>query len=245
MRRSPSTATQSRLRKQQRSVEIKVVTTLAHLNETRTSLLEPLRARLHCHRLRGRAYSWCVACDLQVRSDVPVGAGLSSSAALTVATWRVLAKAFSWTARATTTRTPGPARRDTKSSGHRAGLMDQLAVHCGNPGELIPIMCRPDPIGPPLPVPPLGGASGRWTAACGTPFRATRPTGRRGQRASWGCRYLRRDHGVQGSYLTEMGATGPRHEEKRAKQSVSRGAAERDDTGRNSLRTLRRIRRRT
>ncbi len=155
--------------------------------------------------------------DLRVRSDVPVGAGLSSSAALTVATWRVLAQAYSL--QLSPKRLARLAQRvEHEIVGAPCGLMDQLAVHCGTPGELVPIMCRPDLLGQPFPVP----SGWRFWAVDSGVRHSVRDDAYGTVRAAcfMGLQILRRDHGFRGQYLTEMGATGPRHAEKRAEQRV-------------------------
>lgn len=171
---------------------------------------------------------------LQVHSDVPVGAGLSSSAALTVAVWRVLAKAYSLDLE--------PQRLahlaqsvENEIVGAPCGIMDQLAVHCGKPGVLLPIMCRPDLVGPMLPIP----ANWRlWAVDSGVRHEVSGEAYATARAASFmGVQILRRRHGFLGSYLTEMGATGPRHEEKRARQSVLERLPKMT-TGRDFLRTF-------
>ena len=79
---------------------------------------------------------------IYVTSDVPLGAGLSSSAALVVATLRVLAKAYSLNFK--TLQLPKIAQRvENEIVGAPCGLMDQLASHHGNVGALLPISCQP------------------------------------------------------------------------------------------------------
>jgi L-arabinokinase len=79
---------------------------------------------------------------IYVTSDVPIGAGLSSSAALEVATLRVLAKAYNLTF--DPLQLPKLAQRvENEIVGAACGLMDQLASHHGVPGELLPISCQP------------------------------------------------------------------------------------------------------
>ncbi len=79
--------------------------------------------------------------DVSVASDVPLGSGLSSSAALEVAVLRALRAAFGWgiddveLARLAH-------RAEVEFVGARVGLMDQLASSCGVDGEALLIDCR-------------------------------------------------------------------------------------------------------
>ena len=91
--------------------------------------------------------------DVDVESDLPVGAGLSSSAALEVATLRALTELYGlrW---ANPLELPRLAQRvEHEVVGAPCGLMDQLAVHFGSPGTLLPITCRPAEVGPLLTLP--------------------------------------------------------------------------------------------
>lgn len=78
-----------------------------------------------------------------ITSDVPASMGVSSSAALEVATLRALERwagvSFEGTALA---RLGQRAENDVVAA--PCGLMDQLASAHGRPGELLPILCRPD-----------------------------------------------------------------------------------------------------
>ena len=92
--------------------------------------------------------------DVDVDSDVPVGAGLSSSAALEVATLRALTELYDlrW---ADSLELPRLAQRvEHDVVGAPCGLMDQLAVHLGTPSALLPIRCQPASVGAPIPLPP-------------------------------------------------------------------------------------------
>jgi galactokinase len=79
--------------------------------------------------------------DVRIESDVPIGAGLASSAALTVATARALSDAFGL----------GLDDREVALAAHRAesvelgigsGVMDQFAAALGREGEALLIDCR-------------------------------------------------------------------------------------------------------
>jgi L-arabinokinase len=90
--------------------------------------------------------------DVLVDSRVPVGKGVSSSAALEVATLRALADAYGL--RFDDTELPTLAQRvENRVVGAPCGLMDQLASHLGEPNKLLPILCQPDHLSPPFPIP--------------------------------------------------------------------------------------------
>ena len=77
-----------------------------------------------------------------VTSDIPIGAGLSSSAALEVATLRALSIAYKLNF--DKLQLPKLAQRvENEIVGAPCGLMDQLASHHGKQGELLPIICQP------------------------------------------------------------------------------------------------------
>ncbi len=112
-----------------------------------------------------------------VTSDVPVSMGVSSSAALEVATLRALEQwagfHFSGTELARLAQ-----RAENEIVGAPCGLMDQLASAHGQPGMLLPIRCRPDLVGGWLPLPSgvvvAGWPSGVAHAVSGSPYRTAR-----------------------------------------------------------------------
>jgi len=90
--------------------------------------------------------------EISVDSSVPSGKGLSSSAALEVATLRALGELF--TASFTGTDLAKLAQQaENEFVGAPCGLMDQLASHHGLPNAALPILCRPDTLGAPLTFP--------------------------------------------------------------------------------------------
>lgn len=90
--------------------------------------------------------------DIHVTSEVPAGKGVSSSAALEVATMRALVKAYGLQLEGT--ELPVLAQRaENLVVGAPCGLMDQLASHLGEPDKLLPILCQPDQTGELLPLP--------------------------------------------------------------------------------------------
>ena len=112
----------------------------------------PLRTRVHVERRAGAApeseYVAAVArvlgvsgFEARVESDVPIGAGLGSSSALTVAAARALSDAFGL----------GLDDREAALAAHRAesiemgigsGVMDQFAAALGREGEALLLDCR-------------------------------------------------------------------------------------------------------
>jgi galactokinase len=80
-----------------------------------------------------------------LRSDVPLGKGVSSSASVEVATMQALAKAFDLSFKGT--QLPVLAQRaENLVVGAPCGLMDQLSTYFGQEGRLLPILCQPDQV---------------------------------------------------------------------------------------------------
>jgi L-arabinokinase len=90
--------------------------------------------------------------NLNIRSTVPDGQGVSSSAALEIATLRAFNEAAGLGQSAIELARLGQ-RAENLIVGASCGLMDQLASACGQPGALLPILCRPDSLYDPLPLP--------------------------------------------------------------------------------------------
>jgi galactokinase len=115
--------------------------------------------------------------DFQVTSEVPISMGVSSSAALEVATLRALETAsghrFGGTELARLAQ-----RVENDIVGAPCGLMDQLASAHGAPGALLPILCRPDVLGEPVPLPEgvtaVGWPSGVKHAVSDSPYATAR-----------------------------------------------------------------------
>jgi galactokinase len=81
--------------------------------------------------------------DFIIRSAVPLGKGVSSSASLEIATMKALSKAFSLSFQ--NTELPMLAQQvENQVVGAPCGLMDQLASYFGVQGKLLPILCQPD-----------------------------------------------------------------------------------------------------
>ncbi len=123
--------------------------------------------------------------EVGVESNVPEGAGVSSSAALEIAVVRALS---AWSGLEI------PSRR-VASIGQRAehavvgapcGLMDQLTVAEGVPGKLLPILCRPDKVQRSLSLPPelgvMGWMSGVRHSVGASPYARARAAAFMGKR---------------------------------------------------------------
>jgi galactokinase len=81
--------------------------------------------------------------DILIQSDVPVGKGVSSSAALEVATLKALTELFN--IELIDTQLPKFAQKaENLVVGAPCGLMDQLASYFGDNNKLLPILCQPD-----------------------------------------------------------------------------------------------------
>jgi L-arabinokinase len=81
--------------------------------------------------------------DILIQSDVPVGKGVSSSAALEVATLKAITELFN--IELIDTQLPKFAQKaENLVVGAPCGLMDQLASYFGDNNKLLPILCQPD-----------------------------------------------------------------------------------------------------
>lgn len=90
--------------------------------------------------------------EFSVSSQVPQGMGVSSSAALEIATLRALNEFYG-----ADLGQPELARLGQRAEnlvvGAPCGIMDQLTSACGERGALLPILCRPDQLQEPVRVP--------------------------------------------------------------------------------------------
>lgn len=113
----------------------------------------------------------------KIESRVPTSMGVSSSAALEVATLRALeklsGKKFKGTALARLAQ-----RAENEIVGAPCGLMDQLASSNGVRGALLPILCRPDVLSAPVKLPAgviaVGWPSGVKHAVSASPYATAR-----------------------------------------------------------------------
>ncbi|MCC6415880.1 MAG: hypothetical protein IT582_08230 [Opitutaceae bacterium] len=132
-----------------------------------------------CFLLFCAAQRWRPRGGLQfvITSRVPESMGVSSSAALEVATLRALEKFAGKTFKGT-----GLARLAQRAEneivGAPCGLMDQLASANGVRGALLPILCRPDILGEPVKLPAgviaVGWPSGVKHAVSDSPYATAR-----------------------------------------------------------------------
>ena len=132
-----------------------------------------------CYLLFCEAQRWQPKAGLKfsIRSRVPASMGVSSSAALEVATLRALelfsGRKFTGTALARLAQ-----RAENEIVGAPCGLMDQLASAYGVRGALLPILCRPDILGEPVRLPPgvvaVGWPSGVKHAVTASPYATAR-----------------------------------------------------------------------
>jgi galactokinase len=90
--------------------------------------------------------------EILVDSDIPIGKGVSSSAALEVATLKVFSEYYQLHFEGT--ELPILAQKvENLIVKAPCGLMDQLASYFGKPGHLLPIICQPDILHDLLPIP--------------------------------------------------------------------------------------------
>ena len=110
-----------------------------------------------------------------VSSDVPLSVGVSSSAALEVATARALGAAVDPLRLAALCQ-----EAENRVVGAPCGIMDQVAITVGTPGAVLPILCRPASGGAESTptVRPWQPAATAPAIASVAPIEATRRTGR-------------------------------------------------------------------
>ena len=90
--------------------------------------------------------------EILIESDIPFGKGLSSSAALEVATLKVFSEYYQLNF--VGTELPSLAQKvENLIVKAPCGLMDQLTTYFGEPNHLLPITCQPDILHKPLPIP--------------------------------------------------------------------------------------------
>jgi galactokinase len=139
-----------------------------------------------------------------VDSAVPLGMGVSSSAAIEIATLRALTALFdlAWK-RTELARTAQQAENEIV--GAPCGLMDQLTSAYGRTRAILPILCRPDQLDEPIPLPDgvmiVGWPSGVKHNIGASPYAKAR-TG-----AFMGKRILETELKRHITYLTEVRAS--------------------------------------
>jgi L-arabinokinase len=136
-----------------------------------------------------------------ISSTVPEGKGVSSSAAVEVATMLAAARALDC---ALTGREMALfcQRAENTVAGAPCGVMDQMTSVFGEPDALLALLCQPAELQPPVPVPPdlefWGVDSGERHAVGGSDYGAVR-TG-----AFMGLRLLRGEAGLSAAYLANI-----------------------------------------
>ena len=93
-----------------------------------------------------------VGFDIEIKSDIPIGKGVSSSAALEVAAMKAFGAYFNIDFLGTELAILAQ-KVENHIVGAPCGLMDQLASCFGNSNELLPIICQPDLLLPSLKLP--------------------------------------------------------------------------------------------
>lgn len=123
--------------------------------------------------------------SFEIESTVPLGMGVSSSAAIEVATLRALTK-FAGQAIDAVTLAHLAQRVENRFVGAPCGLMDQLTSACGVRGALLPILCRPDilerPVRLPADIVAVGWPSGVKHAVSASPYATARTAAFMGRR---------------------------------------------------------------
>ncbi len=142
--------------------------------------------------------------DFWVESNVPVGKGVSSSAALEVATLTALCSAAG--IQLTENQLPVLAQKiENQIVGAPCGLMDQLATYFGRKRMLLPILCQPDTVYPPIDIPKrihfLGLDSGQRHSVSGSSYTDVRTA------AFMGYTIIARQQGVTKKELLEAKRT--------------------------------------
>ncbi|MBD3267186.1 GHMP kinase [bacterium] len=115
--------------------------------------------------------------DFWIDTNVPIGKGVSSSAALEIATITLLSRVL-WNS-VEDNQLPALAQIvENRIVGAPCGLMDQLATYYGQKAKLLPILCRPDRVDAPISIPPkvyfIGIDSGERHAVSGSSYSDVR-----------------------------------------------------------------------
>jgi len=120
--------------------------------------------------------------ELSVSSDVPQSLGVSSSAALEVATARALGAGDIDPLRLAAL----CQEAENHVVGAPCGIMDQVTVAMGTHGAILPILCRPASVRAPVPLPPgvevVGWPTGAAHDVSGAPYRRARAAAFMGKR---------------------------------------------------------------
>lgn len=137
------------------------------------------RYLMGCLGTLARETDWWPDAELRFRvsSDVPRSQGVSSSAALEIATLRALQQASGLELSGNVLARLAQSA-ENEVVGSPCGLMDQLASVFGVRGALLPILCRPDIVSEPLAIPDgagvVGWPSGLHRSVSGSPYKVAR-----------------------------------------------------------------------
>lgn len=157
--------------------------------------------------LKEKSISACGA-DILLDSQVPIGKGVSSSAAIEVAVMTALAEAFHLELRSE--ELPILAQRvENRIVGAPCGIMDQMASYLGRENRLLPILCQPvqtyTPIEIPEPIRFVGIDSGVRHAVSGASYSDVRTA------AFMGYSIVARNDGVNADQLRKAKENGTTH----------------------------------
>ena len=155
-----------------------------------------------------RATGWLpprgAALTLAISSTVPLAQGVSSSASVECATLRALRALAGAPAAALGDLALAHLAQAAENLivGAPCGLMDQLASMLGAPGRVLPILCRPDAVSPPVALPPsavlIGWPSGVKHSVADSPYLVARTATFMGRRmAEAHCAGLRLAHAAE------------------------------------------------
>ena len=115
--------------------------------------------------------------DVFIESNVPIGKGVASSAALEVAVMKAIQNLYDVPFEGTELSVLAQ-KVENKIVGAPCGLMDQLATFFGDKNSLLPIICQPDRLLPLIEIPKnlhfVGIDSGKKHAVSGSPYRDVR-----------------------------------------------------------------------
>jgi L-arabinokinase len=118
---------------------------------------------------------------LEVASDLPRSVGVASSAALEVAVARALGADLDPIRLAALCQ-----EAENRVVGAPCGIMDQVAVAAGEPGCVLPVLCRPASLRPMVPLPPglevVGWPTGAQHDVSGLAYRRARTAAFMGKR---------------------------------------------------------------
>jgi galactokinase len=145
--------------------------------------------------------------SITIRSSVPLGKGVSSSAAIEVATLKALSLAIGIEYKGTELAILAQ-KAENAFVGAPCGLMDQLASAYGLPGSALPILCQPDVLDAPISIPKgirvFGLDSGVKHQVTGASYGQVRTA------AAMGYALLAKHLGISGTQLKEARVSGNR-----------------------------------